>query len=200
MRLIAAALLLAAVPAFAAQNDAREAAVSPAESLLKWKGTKVSGEHYGTIKLKDGSIKLKNGAIVGGSFAIDMGSIVCDDLSSPEWNQKLVGHLKSEDFFSTGKFPTSEFKIKKVSPLKKPEGEWTHQVTGLLTIKGISHSLSFPAKLTVGADAAEARALVKVDRTRYKIQYGSGKFFKGLGDKMIHDEFSLDLALKAPLK
>ena len=41
-----------------------------------------------------------------------------------------------------------------------------------------------------------ATAQIKVDRTKYNVKYGSGSFFDGLGDKMIYDDFDLDLKLK----
>ena len=36
-------------------------------------------------------------------FVIDMTSITCEDLTDETWNQKLVEHLKSDDFFSVEK-------------------------------------------------------------------------------------------------
>jgi hypothetical protein len=36
-----------------------------------------------------------------------------------------------------------------------------------------------------------ADAVVKIDRTKYEIKYGSGKFFENLGDKAIYDDFDI---------
>jgi polyisoprenoid-binding protein YceI len=168
--------------------------ISVKDSVIKWHGTKVTGEHFGAVRLQSGEIVLKGDEVVGGQFEADMNSI-----SEVEGNKKLEGHLKSADFFEVEKYPTSKFVIKKVSKLKKPEGENTHSVSGNLTIKGKTHPVTFPAKITVSKESAQAKATMKLDRTRWDVRYGSGKFFKGIGDKAIHDEFTLELDLKAPL-
>lgn len=161
--------------------------VNTSKSELKWTGKKVSGEHWGYIKLKDGTFTLNDGQITDGTFTIDMTSINNKDLESPEWNQKLVGHLKSDDFFSVDKFETATLKVNESTTFEN--GEAT--VKGNLTIKGITHPISFKAKNKDG----KYHANIIVDRTKYDVRYGSGKFFDNLGDNMIYDDFSLDVML-----
>src|SRR5690606_22867425 len=120
-----------------------------------------------------------------------MTSIIVEDLKDPEYNGKLVGHLKSDDFFSVDKFPVATFKITSVKPTNKNLG--THEVTGNLTIKGITHAVKFPATIEFKDGLATAKGKLKVDRTKYNIRYGSGKFFENLGDKMIDDNFEIEL-------
>ncbi|NOQ25898.1 MAG: YceI family protein [Bacteroidales bacterium] len=166
---------------------AQEFSVNTSKSELKWTGKKVTGEHWGFIKLKDGSITLKNDKTLAGVFHIDMNSIDNKDLEDPEYNGKLVGHLKSDDFFGVAKFSIATLKITKSTPLKNN----TTDVTGDLTIKGITHPVTFKAmKSETGYTAS-----IKIDRTKYDIRYGSGKFFDSLGDNMIYDEFVLDINL-----
>jgi len=45
----------------------------------------------------------------------------------------------------------------------------------------------------------KAVGTAKLDRTKWDIRYGSGKFFQGLGDKMIYDDFEVtfDITAKA---
>lgn len=167
--------------------NAQEMSVDVSKSEIKWTGKKVSGEHWGYIDLKSGSFVEKDGKIVSGKFTIDMTSIVNEDLESPEWNQKLVGHLKSDDFFSVDKFETATFKIKESSEFKNGVAE----VKGDLTIKGITNPISFKAK----KESGNYMATITVDRTKYNIRYGSGKFFDNLGDNMIDDNFTLDVRL-----
>ena len=127
-----------------------------------------------------------------------MTSIADEDLTNPEYNAKLIGHLKSPDFFNAEKFPTSTFVITKVEPLANGANGANATVAGNLTIKDITKPLSFPAKVTVAADGVTAQASgVAIDRTQYDIRYGSGKFFQGLGDKVISDQFWLDISLVA---
>ena len=34
---------------------------------------------------------------------------------------------------------------------------------------------------------------IKIDRTKFDIKYGSGSFFENLGDKMIYDDFIINI-------
>ena len=172
--------------------------VDTAGSKLEWTGTKVTGKHNGAVSLKEGSLDVEKGALKAGHFVIDLNTITNVDLTDAATNSKLLGHLKSEDFFDVAKFPTAEFKITKVEALKSAKaGAPTHAITGDLTIKGVTKPVSFPATVTVGKDSTEAVASIKVDRTLFGLKYGSGKFFQGLGDKVISDEFALDVKLAA---
>lgn len=168
------------------------------ESIIKWTGKKVTGQHSGRVWLKGGEVLLKGGFLAAGSFEADMKSIKVDDLKDPDTNAKLTGHLNSADFFDTGKHPTATFKTTRVIPrLDAPAGQPTHDVTGDLTIKGITQPVSFPVRVEQKDGRASAKGTMTVDRTLYDIKYGSGKFFQGLGDKLIYDEFTLDLELVA---
>ena len=71
-----------------------------------------------------------------------------------------------------------------------------------MTIKGITNEISFPAKVSFANGTVKALGTAKLDRTKWDIRYGSGKFFDGLGDKMIYDEFEItfDIIAKAGSK
>lgn len=197
--LLTLSLITVLAPHAFASSKAKDVPLSVEESSLKWTGTKVTGAHNGDVKLKSGSVKVAGKHVTGGQFEIDLNTITCADLSGGTAD-KLVGHLKSDDFFNVEKYPTAKFVITKVVPLKKKgEDGSDHTVSGRLTIREKTAPVSFPAKITVDSEAASARGSVKVDRTKFDVKYGSGKFFKGLGDKLIHDEFTVDLDLKAPL-
>jgi polyisoprenoid-binding protein YceI len=163
------------------------------KSNIAWNGKKVAGQHSGNIKLTGGTLSLNDGKLSNGSFNINMNSITCTDLQG-EWADKLVGHLKADDFFGVEKFPTSSFVITKVSPASAG----TVNISGNLTIKGITKAISFPASMSVSGNTLTASAKgVKVDRTKYDIRYGSKSFFDSIGDKAIDDEFTLDITLVA---
>ena len=163
------------------------------KSNIAWNGKKVAGQHSGNIKLTGGTLNLNDGKLSNGSFNINMNSITCTDLQG-EWADKLVGHLKADDFFGVEKFPTSSFVITKVSPASAG----TVNISGNLTIKGITKAISFPASMSVSGNTLTASAKgVKVDRTKYDIRYGSKSFFDSIGDKAIDDEFTLDITLVA---
>jgi polyisoprenoid-binding protein YceI len=187
--LTAALFTLTSVNAFAKTHN-----VDVKNSVLNWTGTKVTGKHHGRVWLKSGKVEIDKADIKGGEFVMDMSSIKVDDIKDPEYNGKLTGHLKSDDFFGVTNHPTSTFKITSVRPLNK-DG-YTHEITGNLTIKNITKPVSFPAKVLVKGDKATAKGKLVVDRTDFDVKYGSGKFFENMGDKMIHDNFEIELDLK----
>ncbi len=168
-------------------------AVDPAQSELKWKGSKVTGEHFGTINIQEGSLAVKDEALVGGEIKIDMNSIVVLDIEDSTYNANLVGHLKSEDFFNVANHAASTLEI---VDIKASEGA-SQTVTAKLTIKGITNEVSFPADIIITEDKVTAKGTATFDRTLWEIRYGSGKFFEGLGDKMIHDQFQLEFNIEA---
>lgn len=190
-----------AAPAKAAPaktEAAKKVEVDTTASKLKWVGKKVTGQHDGGISLKSGSFELVGNEVKGGTFEIDMASITVADIKDAETNGKLVGHLKNDDFFGVDKHPAANIKVKSLKPLAKPEaGKSSHEVVADLTIKGKTHPITFPALIETKDGVIKAKALITVDRTKYDVKYGSGKFFKGLGDKMINDEFTVELDLSS---
>ncbi|HRE41297.1 MAG TPA: YceI family protein [Ignavibacteria bacterium] len=175
-------------------NTGTSVAVNSGVSVIKWVGKKVTGQHDGTINLKNGQFTVENGKLTGGQFDIDMNTLTVNDIKDAETNAKLLGHLKSDDFFSVDKFPVSTFKITKLAPAT--EGG-NYMVTGDLTIKGITKPITFPANVTINGNSVTTTANFDIDRTEFDIRYGSGKFFEGLGDKMINDNFNLTLDVKS---
>ncbi|MCI0472621.1 MAG: YceI family protein [Ignavibacteria bacterium] len=168
------------------------------KSTAEWLGKKVTGQHNGTIKFVKGDFNVDNGKVTGGKFEMDMNSIVVLDLTDAAMNAKLTGHLKSDDFFSSAKFPSSKFEITKVDVLSDPgKPGMNSTVTGNLTIKDITKSISFPAEIKIENGVLNAKADFDIDRTEWNVKYGSGKFFENLGDKMINDNFNLKLSLTA---
>jgi polyisoprenoid-binding protein YceI len=117
-----------------------------------------------------------------------MTTIAVTDLEG-EMKGKLEGHLASKDFFNIAEFPKASFKTSKVKSL----GKGMYEVTGDLTIKSITNPITFNAQVENDGHMKHATASVIVDRSKFDIRYGSESFFDGLGDKMIYDEFTLDI-------
>jgi len=162
------------------------------ESVITWKGHKVTGSHEGTIDLKSGDLTYDaDGALTGGTITIDMTSIKCTDLSGGGAG-KLEGHLKSDDFFGVANYPTASLTITKVSAKGTP-GDY--KVTADLTIKETTQSIKFYTNVTESDGMKVAIADIKVDRTDFDVRYGSGSFFDNLGDKTIYDEFDINVKL-----
>lgn len=162
--------------------------VDTEKSSINWTGRKVTGQHSGNIKIANGQLVYTKKTLKSGSFVIDMTSLTCSD------SEKVQNHLKTDDFFSVEKNPVSKFVITKVANA----GTDRVNITGDLTIKGITQPLTFPATVKRQGDAIVAVAKgVKVNRVKYDIKYRSLAFFSNIGDKAINDEFELDVNLLA---
>jgi polyisoprenoid-binding protein YceI len=166
--------------------------VETKKSSLKWTGKKVTGKHFGKVKIKNGKLNFEGSDLKGGEFEIDMTSITVDDISNQEWNTKLVNHLKNDDFFSVDKHKTAKVTIKSVTL-----GKGVYNVTADLTIKGITKPVYFDADIQTKKDTIEAKAKITFNRTLWDVKYNSGKFFKDLGDKMIYDDVEIEVNLVA---
>jgi len=164
--------------------------VDTAKSTVKWLAKKVTGEHTGTIAIKEGNLVAENGKITSGKVVIDMNSIVDVDLTDAAWNAKLIGHLKSDDFFSVANFPTADLAVTKV----ESNGS-SLTFFGNLTIKGITNPVSFTATSAKEGKNTTYKGVLTIDRSKFNVRYGSKSFFDNLGDKVINDEFTLDFNL-----
>lgn len=194
MKTIAIILLgvLLAVP-FLPISKVYEVKVDKNVSTVTWRASKVTGTHFGKVKISQADLDYKNNRIQGGFFEIDMTSITVEDITDPGSNKRLTDHLKSDDFFSVDKFKTSSLKI---TEAKTANGK-DYQINGNLMIKGISNPVSFPATVEVKGGEITATGKITFDRTKYDIKYRSGSFFDGLADRMIYDEVQLEIALVA---
>jgi len=182
---IAIALLVAVTTLTATAQDKK---INAAKSTITWVGKKVTGQHEGTVGIKDGVLSFKGGKVTGGNFTVDMNSIAVTDLKAGEGKEKLEGHLKAEDFFGTDKFATSKLVFKSV----KSKSANVYTVTADLTIKGITKPVTFDLNTTKNT----ATTKFNVDRTKYGIKYNSKSFFETIGDKAIYDEFELTVNLQ----
>ncbi|MCF7797955.1 MAG: YceI family protein [Lentisphaeria bacterium] len=166
-------------------------------SKLGWWAHKVTGEHHGTVDIARGYAVIKDGQLVGGQAIAQMNTITDEDIESPEWNAKLVNHLKSDDFFMVEKFPEATLSLTK---LAYGEND-SITVTADLTIKGITHPVTFPLIVNENTNGTwHAQGEVTVDRTLWDIRYRSGKFFPDIGDKLIYDDFKLNFDLQTLAK
>ena len=182
------ALLLLTVSCFFLLNAGAQNKLTAdtTKSKILWLGEKVTGQHTGTINLKSGWLNWQDNKIVSGEFNIDMAS-----LKESENNGKLLGHLKSDDFFGVNKYPEAKLVLTGSTPFNKGSGV----VNGTLTIKESTNPIEFKATMQKKDDGTWFFANITVDRTKYNIRYGSGSFFDNLGDKTIYDEFKLKVNL-----
>lgn len=150
-------------------------AIDAAKSTIDWKGSAIFGlkSHNGTIAIKDGELQSEGGKLKAGKVTIDMKAIKVSDLPADKGGDKLVGHFSSPDFFDVEKNPTSTFEITGVE--EKAEGEFTHAVTGNLTLRGVTKSITFPAKVTMNGNDLTANGKVTINRLDWGVNYDSDK-------------------------
>ena len=167
--------------------------IAVAQSNIDWTGRKVTGAHNGTIGIKSGEFVLQNGILTGGNFVVDVTSIKILDVTDPATNKQFWGHLASDDFFSLEQYPEATFVITNVAAKENN----AYDITGDLTIKGITHPVKFKAVLNQNGDTLTATGRITIDRTLYGIKFRSGNFFTNLGDTLIYNDFDLDVTLTA---
>ncbi|MCA1756554.1 MAG: YceI family protein [Bacteroidales bacterium] len=157
------------------------------KTLVKWEGKGVGKAHNGTIEVKSGTLYLEAGLPVRGEVVVDMTSMVNLDLDSESMKERLIGHLKSDDFFSVADYPEAHFTITS-SELK----DGRVHLRGDLKIKGKSHPAEVASEMSAVGDDYRFTGMLEFDRSLYDVRFGSGKFFDNLGDKLISDIITLD--------
>lgn len=168
--------------------------VDTEKSVLSWEGHRFfGGKHTGTIDLQSGTLQVSDGKLSGGTFAIDMNSIKVTDIQGDP-AQRLAAHLKTEDFFDAANHPQATFQLKHIDYADEKRAA----LVGDITIRGITQQISFPAEITIeGTQVHAVGNGIRVDRTVHESHYGSVKFFRDLGRKIVHDEFVLNVELVA---
>ncbi len=158
------------------------------KSYLRWEGKKITGSHFGMIQFDSSFVEMTHGKISSGEFALDMTSITCEDIQDSTLNQQLVNHLKRDDFFGVEKYPSTHLNIKICIPnptAKKGQPNYTFIAD--LTIKDSTHTITFPAELSLNDKGMTGTAEFDFDRTKYGIHFNSFKYFPDIADKMIDD-------------
>ena len=168
-------------------------------SVVDWKGSKPTEFHTGTINLSGGEAMIADGKLESGKFTLDMTSIIVTDLKSGDGKEDLEVHLKGtgdkakeDHFFNVGKYPTGTFEITKVS-----EENGKNMITGNLTMKDISKSITFPASITSDETSMTIKSEpFMIDRTLWNVNYASKTVFDDLKDKFVDDNIELVVNVK----
>ena len=166
--------------------------VNVSESKLIWTGKQLSTkQHTGTLNIKKVEIIISDNGAINGDIKIDMPTINTTDLQG-RGKDKLDGHLKSLDFFDVTQHPVAYLKFQ---GNEKDYSNGKLKFDGELTIKNITHPISFYSKIEHFNGKLSANAEVIFDRSLYDVKFGSGKFFDNLGDRLIYDEISIDVLM-----
>lgn len=190
-----------------AQQDSEEElagevvyALDPARSTIAWKGSSVLATHRGEVRVKSGDVVVENGIIKRAQILVDMGTITNTDLKSGA-RDMLVNQLMSPDFFDVDTYPEAKFELTQVEQRTRTNPrEPNVSLLGTLTIKDMSHTIGFPASITISKNELTGSATVTFDRSKFNVRYGSPSFFSNLGDNAIDDSVELTVSLAARVK
>ena len=161
------------------------------KSVVNWKGKMIGVYvHEGTMRLTEGSLKVTDETVTEGNFTVDMNSMLTTDsdaLYKMASREKLIGHLKTDDFFSTEKYPTATFKIKEVN---------RDVIKGDLTIKGVTNEETLTnVKITVADKNVTASGILVFDRQKYGVAYKHT-----MNDMVISDDIELTVSISGKSK
>lgn len=173
--------------------------VDTAQSVVRWTGRNLFNHHHGTLALAGGEIVLRQNELVSARFVVDMGSIVCEDLADAGYNAMLIRHLRDADFFDIARHPTAVFETRSARPLPEATpGTPNYELAGDFTLRGVTRPLVFAA-LIASADGSRVtgQGQFDLDRTEFGSLYGSGKFFRHLGQHVVNDLIHLHVKVHA---
>jgi rhodanese-related sulfurtransferase len=175
-----------------------EYALDTDKSELEWVGRNVAGRHAGTLRFASGTVRVEGGRLVGGSCEVDMGAITVTDLTG-ELATVLKQHLEHEDFFAVERFPTARFEVTGAAAIEgATPGAVNYEIAGRLNVRGVDADVAFGAVVAPhGEDALALQGHFDLDRTRWSVNYGSGKLYERLGMHLVNDEVSLQVRLIA---
>ena len=174
------------------ENEEKTYTIDLNKSRLRWVAKKLTGSHWGNIRLKSGIVKINNKLPIAGEFIVDMKTIEVMDTKGSIWGKKLQSHLHSKDFFDTENYPEAKLSIKKVT---MRNGRFV--IDADLTVKSIMHPIEFVCEIFQSVDLASARGKMDIDRTLYDVTYRSARYFPNIGDRMIYDIFTVDFEIDA---
>lgn len=176
--------------------------VSTEDSKIMWEGNMLAiggvslYGHQGTLDLAKGQINMTDGIITDGTIVADMSSIApTDDNYNPEEGrsqEKLVGHLSSDDFFAIEEYPTATFVI------NASDGD---VIKGDMTIRGVTNTEKITDFTIEAVDGKmKAKGTMTIDRQKYNVAFSMSAEDKILSDDIIlsFDLVGMDETKKEP--
>ena len=176
-------------------HDGEHIKMNADQSTLWYEGGKVVGNstHNGSVNFKNGHFVVNDSKLVGGEFIVDMTSIENKDISDDDKKQQFENHMRTDDFFDVENHPEAKFTILEIE--HPADGESAdHTITGNLTIKSTTKTITFPATVTVNGDDVSLEADFNIDRTDFGVEFRSS-LTDVAKDKLIKD--AIELKVKA---
>ena len=148
--------------------------LDPVKSRFVWNGGLKFGPktHNGKLRLLNGNIFLDQQSI-SGDVVINMLSLNNSELVGTS-SERLVGHLRSADFFDVEQYPTAKLSIKKSKVIEKlNDGRYKMLIDGDMTVKSKTNSISFEAIIDLDSDVKTANGVLIFNRNDFDVQYRS---------------------------
>ena len=148
--------------------------LDPGKSQFIWNGGLKFGPktHNGKLRLLNGNINLDNQNI-SGDVVINMLSLTNSELVGTS-SERLVGHLRSADFFDVEKYPTAKLSIENSKIIEKlNDGKYKMLIDGTMTVKSKTNPISFEAIIDLDSDVKTANGILVFNRNDFDIQYRS---------------------------
>jgi hypothetical protein len=151
------------------------------------------------LRVSSGHLSVRGGILQGGSIGLDLRSLENTNLADPALRRVLEAHLKSDDFFDVERFPSAQLLLRSASPIPDATPGTPNQIVSAdLTFKDVTHPIQFPAIVSLSMDGSlTALAQIDIDRTRWNVLYGSGRFFQMLGKHLVNDAITLFVKIVA---
>ncbi|MBT8485236.1 MAG: YceI family protein [Phycisphaerales bacterium] len=148
-----------------------------------------AGRFYGRFNTLDGTIEHTPGSERGLAFDV---TIPIESVDTN--NASLDGHLKSPDFFNAREFEAMTFK----STSARRTAEDRYDVTGDLSIHGVTKTITVPVELTGSADLGRGRrggfeTHFTIKRSEYGMTYG-------VSNGMLGDETLIIVSMEGKAK
>ena len=165
---------------------------SESSSVLWECGWLGGNSHNGDVYLEEGLLSIKDNNNLTGSFLVDMTTIDCHDEKNMGTKNKIIGHLKSDDFFDIKNYQKAKLEI--ISSENIGGNEFLFK--GNLTIKGKTNSVQMKGTVQKFNAGYSADINLVFDRSKYDVRYRSAAFFSDLGDRIISDDVFLNVKIK----
>lgn len=135
-----------------------------------------------------------------GTFAEFAGKLAVATESLKVANPLMNEHMHGEMWLDAKKYPEITFEVKKVASLKKDGASATGEVTGVLTLHGVSKEITAPAKVTylpgrLKDRVPNAEGDLLVIRAEFIVKRGDFGIQKGQNEDKVSDEIRIGLAV-----
>lgn len=185
------------------------AALSPAfAEALTFDFKDPKGVNMVTFKL-DAPLESISGSANGFSGAVTVdpetfgnfsGKLVVATESLQVPNPLMNGHMHGEKWLDAKKYPEITFEVQKLGKVKKDGASATGEVTGILTLHGVSKEITVPARATylpgrLKDRVPDAEGDLLVIRSEFTIRRGDFGIQPGSSEDKVSNEIRISLAV-----